>query len=123
MSHFYTLRFDTEAEALTIAESLRLLPDDTAELPSSVVIQQPAIFGQAQVILGAQVPGTYDPETGDELTPPLLVPGVFLNVCLSRAALPAELRRRRVPYGSGGMVFAGTEPEPDAWPPTGLGAS
>lgn len=118
MSYFYTLRFETEADALAIAESLRLLPDDTGELPSSIVIQQPAIFGQAQVITDAQVPAVIDPETGEELTPPILIPGVFLNVCLSRNALPSDLRRRRVPYGSGGMVFCNSEPEPGAWPPS-----
>lgn len=118
MTYFFTLRFDTEVEALAVAESLRLLSDDADELPSNLVIQQPAIFGQAQVITDAQVPGAYDPETGEELAPPILIPGVFLNVCLSRAALPAELRRRRVPYGSGGMVFCNSEPEPGAWPPS-----
>lgn len=129
MTYFYTLHFDTEAEAFATAESLGLLPYSTMiingrevhfqpdELPGNIVISHPGIFGQAQAITDAQVPGTYDPETGEELSPPRPIPGVFLNVCLSRNALPSDLRLRRVPYGSGGQVFAGTEPDPQAWPP------
>lgn len=117
MTYFYTLRFDTEEEALAVAESLRLLPDDADELPSNIVISQPGVFGQAQVITDAQVPGTYDPETREELTPIRPIPGVFVNINLTRPALPSELRRRRVPYGSGGQVFCNTQPEPGAWPP------
>ena len=119
MSHYFTLRFDFEQEALATAEALRLLPpeDEPEEMPDLLVISQPGLFGQAQLIADVQIPGTYDPETGEELAPPVPVPGVFLNVVLNRAALPSDLRRRRVPYGSAGQVWAGTEPEPGAWPP------
>lgn len=117
MSTFFTLRFASEAEALATAESLRLLPDGEEELPETLVCDHPGLFGQAQLILDVQVPGTYD-ENGDEITPPVPVPGVFVNLVLGRSVLPSALRRYRVPYGSGGRVFAGTEPEPGAWPPT-----
>lgn len=119
MTYFYTLRFDNEPEALAAAESLALLPDDEAEeLPPTIVVSQYGgrLFGQAIVITDVQVPGTYDAD-GEELTPPVPVPGVFVNVCLNRNVLPSALRERIVPYGSGGNVFSGTEPEPGAWPP------
>lgn len=117
MSHYFTLKFDSEAQALATAEALRLLPDGEEQLPEMLVCNHSSLFGQAQLILDVQVPGTYD-ENGDEVTPPVPVPGVFVNLVLSRAVLPPALRRYRVAYGSGGRVFAGTEPEPGAWPPT-----
>ena len=116
MSFFFTLRFASEAEALATAEALRLLPPEEEEMRDLLVISQPGLFGQAQLITDVQIPGTYDPE-GNELTPPIPVPGVFLNVVLNRPILPSDLRRRRVPYGSAGQVWADTEPEPGAWPP------
>ena len=113
MSHYFTLQFATEQEALATAEALRLLPPEEEEMRDLLVISQPGLFGQAQVITDVTVPGTYDPETGED-TP---APGVYLNVVLNRPILPSSLRRRRVPYGSAGQVWSGTEPEPGAWPP------
>ena len=115
MSHFFTLRFNSEQEALATAEALRLLPPEE-ELPETMVCNHPNLFGQAQLILDVRRPGTYD-DNGDEITPPVPVPGVFVNLVLNRPILPSALRPYRVPYGSGGRVFAGTEPEPGAWPP------
>ena len=117
MSYYFTLRFDSEAEALATAEALRLLPPEEDEMRDLLVVSQPGLFGQAQLITDVTVPGTYDPETGEERMPPTPVPGVFLNVVLNRAALPYDLRRRRVPYGSAGVCWSGTEPEDGAWPP------
>ena len=116
MSYFFTLRFDNEAEALATAEALRLLPPEEEEMPPLLVVSQPGLFGQAQLIADVQIPGTYDPD-GNELTPPTPINGVFLNVVLNRNILPYDLRRRRVPYGSAGQVWTGTEPEDGAWPP------
>jgi len=116
MSYFFTLKFNSEAEALATAEALRLLPPEEEEMRDLLVISQPGLFGQAQLITDVQIPGTYDPE-GNELTPPVPVPGAFVNVILNRAILPASLRPYRVPYGSAGQVWAGTEPEAAAWPP------
>lgn len=116
MSHYFTLKFDSEQEALATAEALRLLPPEEEEMRDLLVISQPGLFGQAQLITDVTVPGTYDPE-GNELTPPVPIDGVFLNVILNRNILPYDLRRRRVPYGSAGQVWAGTEPEDGAWPP------
>ena len=116
MSYFFTLRFDSEQEALATAEALRLLPPEEEEMRDLLVISQPGLFGQAQLITDVTVPGTYDTD-GNELTLPVPIDGVFLNVVLNRAALPYDLRRRRVPYGSAGQVWSGTEPAPGAWPP------
>ena len=114
MSHYFTLRFDSEQEALATAEALRLLPPEDApeEMPDLLVVSQPGLFGQAQLITDVVVPGTYDPE-GKELTPPVPVPGAFVNVILNRNVLPSALRPYRVPYGSAGVCWAGTEPEPE----------
>lgn len=117
MSHYFTLRFDSEQEALDTAEALRLLSPEEEEMRDLLVISQPGLFGQAQLITDVQIPGTYDPQTGEELTPPTPIDGVFLNVVLNRPILPSDLRRRRVPYGSAGQVWAGTEQEDGAWPP------
>lgn len=118
MSHYFTLHFNSEQEALDTAEALRLLPpEEPEEMPDLLVISQPGLFGQAQLITDVQIPGTYDPETGKVLTPPAPIDGVFLNVVLNRNILPSDLRRRRVPYGSAGQVWSGTEPEDGAWPP------
>jgi len=117
MSYHFTLRFDSEQEALDTAEALRLLPPEEEEMPDLLVVSQPGLFGQAQLITDVQVPGTYDLD-GNELTPPVPVPGVYLNVVLNRNIFPSDLRRRLVPYGSAGVCWSGTEPEPGAWPPT-----
>lgn len=117
MSYYFTLKFNSEQEALATAEALRLLPPEGDEMPHLLVVSQGTLFGQAQLITDVQIPGTYDPETGEELSPPVPVPGVFLNVVLNRNILPYDLRRRRVPYGSAGQVWTGTEQEAGAWPP------
>jgi hypothetical protein len=119
MSHFYTLHFPDEHQAFNAAEALALLDDSSVDLPEMLVIDQfnGRLSGQAQLITDVQAPGTYDPETGEELTPPTPVSGVFVNIVLSRAILHPSLAPYRVPYGSGGVTFAGTEPEPQAWPP------
>jgi hypothetical protein len=116
MSAFCTLRFDTEHQALQAAEALALLDSD--DLPEMLVISEfnGRLCGQAQLITDVQAPGTYDPD-GNELTPPTPVPGVFVNIVLSRAILHPTLVPFRVSYGSAGVTFAGTEPEPGAWPP------
>jgi hypothetical protein len=119
MSDYFTLRFDSESDVLATAEALRLLPptDEPTEIPDLLIISQTELFGQAQLITNVQIPGTYDPDTGEELSPPIPVSGLFFNVVLNRPVLHSELQRRQVPYGAAGQVWAGTEPEPGAWPP------
>lgn len=123
MSYYFTLRFPTEAEAFAAVESLALLPDPDpdADAPDLVVISQLGgkIFGQAMLIPNVMVPATYD-QKGNELIPPRLINGTFVNVVLNGDILPASLRPYRVPYGSGGICWAGTEPEAGAWPPKGI---
>jgi hypothetical protein len=115
MSHFYTLHFPDEHQAFNAAEALALL-DDSDDLPEMLVISEGRLFGQAQLITDVQVPGVYDAD-GNELSPPRPIPGVFVNIVLSRPTLHPTLAPYRVPYGSAGVTFAGTEPEPQAWPP------
>ena len=118
MSAFFTLHFPDEYHAFNAAEALALLDDTSVDLPEMLGINQfnGRLSGQAQLITDVQAPGTYDPD-GNELTPPTPVPGVFVNIVLSRAILHPYLAPFRVPYGSAGVTFAGTEPEPGAWPP------
>jgi hypothetical protein len=49
-----------------------------------------------------------DPETGEVLEPPTFKPGYYVN---ATGELPEAVSAYLVPYGSGGRVFAGTEPE------------
>ncbi len=107
MKH-YTLRFPDEQAARDAADGIGYLDDDC----------EPVTLGHkgALDIIGeVTIPGTYDAD-GNELTPPTLLPGFYVNCALP--VLPRALRPHAVPYGSGGRVFAGTETEPGAWPPT-----
>jgi hypothetical protein len=117
MNHFYTLKFQDLPELLSIAHELSLLDSDDDSIPDTYVCSSGSLQGQARLITDVSVQGTYDPETGNELTPSRPVPGVFVNLVLSRPILPSQLRRYRVGYGSAGECWTGSEPEPQAWPP------
>ena len=107
----YTLRFDSEPNAEATADRMGYLDDDGE-------IKSLGHNGALDIIGTATIPGTYD-EQGDELSPPIPLPGFFVNLAIP-GPLPRTLASFRVPYGSGGRIFAGTEPEPGAWPPTAL---
>ena len=106
MNH-YTLRFPDEPKAEATADRMGYLNDD-GELVSL------GHKGALDIIGEVTIPGTYD-EQGNEITPPTPLPGFYVNCALP--VLPRSLRFFSVPYGSGGRVFAGTEPDADAWPP------
>ena len=116
MSHYFTLKFQDLPELLAIAHKLGLVDTNDDSLPDTYVCSSGTLQGQARLITGVSVPGTFDAD-GNELTPSTPVPGVFINLVLSRPLLHSQLRIYRVPYGSAGECWAGTEPEPDAWPP------
>lgn len=116
-NHYFTLKFNDLAELRAIGHQLGLLDTDDDSLPDVYVCNRSGVQGQARLITDVTIPGTYDPDTGDELTPPTPVPGVFVNLVLSRPVLSSELRAHLVPYGSAGECWAGTEPDPFAWPP------
>jgi hypothetical protein len=107
MNH-YTLRFLDESKAEATADRMGYLDDDGE-------IRSLGHKGALDIIGEVTIPGTCD-EQGDELSPPTVLPGYFVNL-----AIPGPLSRTlapfRVKYGSGGRIFAGTEPEPGAWPP------
>jgi hypothetical protein len=109
MMRHYTLRFPDHQAAHDAAGGAGYLDDD-GELVSL------GHNGALDIIGEVTIPGTYD-EQGNELTPPTPLPGFFVNL-----AIPGPLSRTlapfRVKYGSGGRIFAGTEPDPTAWPPT-----
>jgi hypothetical protein len=109
MTNYYTLRFSDHQAAHDAAGGAGYLDDD-GELVSL------GHNGALDIIGTATAPGTYD-EQGNELTPPIVLPGFFVNLAIP-GPLPRTLAPFRVAYGSGGRIFAGTEPEPGAWPPT-----
>ena len=106
----YTLRFP-DHQAAHDAASVAGYLDDDGEMVSL------GHKGALDIIGEVVMPGTYDAD-GNEITPPTPLPGFYVNCALP--VLPRALRPHAVSYGSGGRVFAGTEPEPDAWPPTEL---
>jgi hypothetical protein len=108
MNH-YTLRFPDEPGAEATADRMGYLDDDgnLKSLGRNVNIM---IIGEAVV------QATYD-EEGNLLSPPVVLPGFYVNLRIP-GQLPPALAPFRVPYGSGGNVYGGTEPEPGAWPPT-----
>ena len=107
----YTLRFHDEHAAHDAAGGAGYLDDDGE-------IKSLGHKGALDIIGEVMLPGTYDAD-GNELTPPTPLPGFYVNLAIP-GPLPRTLAPFRVPYGSGGRIFAGSEPEPGAWPPTGL---
>jgi hypothetical protein len=106
--NLFTLRFDSEPRAEATADRMGCLDDDGN-------LRSLGHDGALDVIGQAIVSGTYDAD-GNELTPPVILPGFYVNMALP-GPLPRALASFRVPYGSGGRVFAGTDPDPGAWPP------
>jgi hypothetical protein len=107
--NYYTLRFDSEPNAEAAADRLGYLDDDGN-------LRSLGHDGALDIIGQATIPGTYDAD-GNDLTPAIVLPGFYTNLALP-GPLPRALASFRVPYGSGGRIFAGTDPEPGAWPPT-----
>jgi hypothetical protein len=105
----YTLRFDSEPKAEATADRMGYLDDDGE-------FKGLGHKGALDIIGEVTIPGTYD-EDGDELTPPTPLPGFYVNLAIP-GPLPRTLAPFRTAYGSGGRIFAGTEPDPTAWPPT-----
>ncbi len=110
MKH-YTLRFPDEQAARDAADALGYLSED-GEVVGLAYKADLRIIGEVTV------PGTSDDE-GNELSPPVALPGFFVNLGIP-GPLPPALLPFQVPYGSGGNVFAGTEHKvlPGTWPPT-----
>jgi hypothetical protein len=65
-------------------------------------------WGIDEIGLAVDTPAVVDPETGEVLEPPVFLPGYYVN---ATGELPEAVSAYLVPYGSGGRVFAGTEPE------------
>jgi hypothetical protein len=110
MNH-YTLRFPDEQAARDAADGLGHLSED-GEVVGLAYKADLHIIGEVTV------PGTSD-DAGNELTPPVVLPGFFVNLGIP-GRLPPALVPYQVPYGSAGNVFTGTEHEvqPGTWPPT-----
>lgn len=128
MSHYFTLHFASEEDAIQAVAGLNLLPLETddgtpTELPDSIIISQAGgrLLGAARIISGVAIPGEYDPETQEEIKPPIPILGTFVDIVLNRNILPSQLKPYRVPYGSAGHVWANSTMEEGAWPPSCLG--
>lgn len=93
---YITLRFPDRPTAITLAKSLGYWDDENDQLRTS---------GQVQ-----RTDGTAYSWGIDEIGQVEDQDGWWANIV--GAELPAALAPYVVPYGSGGRVFAGTEPEP-----------
>ena len=114
----FSFCFPDYATAQSAAQALGFWAEPTDDHPDGRLVTDGqgvnpdgSVFGWAIDAIGQiHEPGTYDDE-GDELTPPVPIPGYWINVAGqlpagSDAMLAPYLR----PYGSAGRVFAGTEP-------------
>jgi hypothetical protein len=107
---YFTLRFDSYAQAKAACQALGYWRNATADQPEGPItdgqITGPdgtrgfsiSIVGQDPII----TPATFD-EDGNELTPAVRATGYYVNVA---GALPAAVEPYRVPYGSAGLRFA-----------------
>ena len=113
----YTLQFPDYATAKAAAEQLGFWDVDADRLRTDGQGQHVdgTWFGWGIDEIGVcvDVPAEVDPETGDVITPATFKPGYWVNVV---GELPdgMDLTPYLRSYGSGGRVFAGTSPEPDA---------
>jgi hypothetical protein len=108
----FTLRFQDRPTAEAAAKALNFWDDEADELRTSGQSVDPdgTPFGWHIDEIGQDPviePGTYD-EEGNELTPPVVAEGFFINVT---GRLPEPALAYCVPYGSAGRLYAGTVAE------------
>jgi hypothetical protein len=109
---FVTLCFPDRATAVAAAQALGFWDTDADQLKTDgqTIREDGSAFswGIDEIGLAVDTPAVVDPETGEVLEPPVFKPGYYVN---ATGELPEAVSAYLVPYGSGGRVFAGTEPE------------
>jgi hypothetical protein len=109
---FVTLCFPDRATAVAAAQALGFWDTDADQLKTDgqTIREDGSAFSWGIDEIGAavDVPAVVDPETGEVTTPATFKPGYYVN---ATGELPEAVSAYLVPYGSGGRVFAGTEPE------------
>jgi hypothetical protein len=109
----YTLQFPSYEVARAAAQALGFWDSDADRLRTDgqTIREDGSAFswGIDEIGLAVDAPAVVDPETGEVTTPATFKPGYYVN---ATGELPEAVSAYLVPYGSGGRVFAGTQPEP-----------
>ncbi len=109
---YVTLAFPNYATAKGAAQALGFWDEDADKLRTDGQTIRPdgSAFAWCVDEIGTAIdtPAVTDPETGEVLEPATFLPGYYVN---ATGELPEAVSAYVVPYGSGGRVFAGTEPE------------
>jgi hypothetical protein len=109
---YVTLCFPNYATAIAAAQALGFWDEDADRLRTDgqTIREDGSAFswGIDEIGTAVDTPAVVDPETGEVVTPALFLPGYYVN---ATGELPEAVSAYIVPYGSGGRVFAGTEPE------------
>ena len=107
-----TLRFPDRPTAIAAAQALGFWDEDADRLRTDgqTIREDGSAFswGIDEIGLAVDTPAVVDPETGEVTTAATFKAGYYVNAA---GELPEAVSAYVVPYGSGGRVFAGTEPE------------
>lgn len=110
--NYATLCFPDRATAIAAAEALGFWDSEADALRNDGQTVRPngTAFSWSIDEIGEVVdePAVIDPESGELITPATFKAGWYVNAA---GELPAAVEPYIVPYGSGGRVFAGTEPD------------
>jgi hypothetical protein len=109
---YVTLCFPNYVTAKAAAQALGFWDEDADKLKTDgqTIREDGSAFAWCVDEIGAavDVPAVVDPGTGEVLEAATFLPGYYVNAA---GELPEAVAPFIVPYGSGGRVFAGTEPE------------
>jgi hypothetical protein len=107
-----TLRFPDRPTAIAAAQALGFWDEDADRLRTDgqTIREDGTAFAWCidEIGTAVDVPAVVDPETGEVLEAATFLPGYYVNAA---GELPEAVSTSIVAYGSGGRVFAGTEPE------------
>jgi len=108
-NEYATLRFPTRAHAVAACQALGYWDDENdAPISSGQIRGEDGTRGFSISEIGTDPviePATYD-EEGVLLTAAVHAEGYYVNIC---GLLPEAVAPFRVPYGSAGMILAGSE--------------
>jgi hypothetical protein len=109
---YVTLCFPNYATAKGAAQALGFWDEDADRLRTDgqTIREDGSAFAWCidEIAVAVDVPAVVDPDTGEVTSAATFKPGYYVNAA---GELPEAVSAYVVPYGSGGRVFAGTEPE------------